>query len=119
RDVPVPFIFMTYSNSILASGVDRFFARAQSAGVDGVIIPDLTPEEGKPFEQAPRKHRLHVIYLVTPNTAAARIEQSARAAQGFLYAVSLAGVTRGRQRTAAGGPGFLAQPPGATPTPLA
>lgn len=107
RDVSLPIIFMSYSNPILAMGMDRFFARAKVSGVDGVIIPDLTPDEGRPYEIAAAAHGLHVIYLVTPNTDNNRMRQIARKTRGFLYAVSLTGVTGARKALSPEVPSFL------------
>ena len=99
---------MTYSNPDSGDGhCCGFFARAKAAGIDGVIIPDLTPDEGKPFEAAARKQGLHVIYLVTPNTAKDRLKRIARSTQGFLYAVSLTGVTGARKALSKDVPSFL------------
>jgi tryptophan synthase alpha chain len=91
--VRFPIIFMSYCNPIHAMGIDRFFQRAQSAGVDGVIIPDLVPEEGGPYGRAAKRYGLDLIYLVAPTTPKARIRAIAKQTHGFLYAVSLMGVT--------------------------
>src|ERR1700680_3706323 len=58
--VQLPILLMSYSNPILAMGLDRFFARARACGVDGLIVPDLIPEEGAPFEHLSKKYSLRL-----------------------------------------------------------
>src|SRR5258708_7438611 len=82
RDVRLPIIFMSYSNPLLHMGLPHFFARAKAAGVDGVIIPDLIPEEGKPFERVASKCGIALIYLATPTTSPVRLKQIVRATPG-------------------------------------
>jgi tryptophan synthase alpha chain len=91
--VQLPLVFMSYCNPIHAMGIARFFQKAKSAGVDGVIIPDVVPEEGGPYARAAKQHGLDLIYLVAPTTPKARIRMIANKTHGFLYAVSLTGVT--------------------------
>src|SRR5262249_18487813 len=62
RGLRIPLILMTYSNPIINMGVDRFFARSHAAGVSGVIVPDLIPEEGEAFEKAAVRHQIALIY---------------------------------------------------------
>ena len=107
--IKAPIILMSYANPLAAMGLQRFFARAKAAGVDGVIIPDLIPEEGKPFDQLAAKNGIALIYLAAPTTTRKRLKRIARATRGFLYAVSLTGVTGARKTVAAGVPGFLSQ----------
>jgi tryptophan synthase alpha chain len=89
----LPLIFMSYCNPVHAMGIDRFFQRATRSGVDGLIIPDLVPEEGKPYARAAKRYGIDLIYLVAPTTPRARIRAIAKETHGFLYAVSLTGVT--------------------------
>jgi tryptophan synthase alpha chain len=84
---------MSYSNPIHSMGVDEFFARAKRAGVDGVIIPDMIPEESIAYSRSATKNGIALIYLVAPTTPKSRIRLIAKETQGFLYAVSLTGVT--------------------------
>ncbi len=107
RDVRLPIIFMSYSNPLLHMGLPHFFARAKAAGVDGVIIPDLIPEEGKPFERVASKCGIALIYLATPTTSPVRLKQIVRATRGFLYAVSLTGITGARTTLPPGVTDFL------------
>ncbi len=89
----IPIILMSYANPVYAMGISRFFERCSAAGVDGVIIPDIIPEEGLPYHQAARKHHVHLIYLVAPTTPPKRLRQIAAQSRGFLYTVSQTGVT--------------------------
>lgn len=96
RRTEVPLILMTYANPILKLGEDHFIQEAVSAGVDGVIIPDLPPEEGRPFMSLAEKQGLDVILLAAPTTPSARLGLISRQTRGFLYYVSLIGITGGR-----------------------
>lgn len=89
----VPIIFMSYCNPIHAMGIDRFFRAARHSGVDGLIIPDLIPEESAPYATAARREGIDLIFLAAPTTPKTRIRMIAKQSRGFLYAVSLAGVT--------------------------
>ena len=92
-DVGVPFVFMTYFNPILAMGEERFASEAVSAGASGVIIPDLPVEEAGAWLSAARKHGLETAFLAAPTTPKERIEAIVREGGGFVYCVSLLGVT--------------------------
>jgi tryptophan synthase alpha chain len=115
----VPLILMPYYNPILAYGVNRFAESAQAAGVDGVIVPDLPPEEAGPLLEACRPHGIEVIFLLAPTTTDARMETVARSAGGFIYCVSLNGVTGVRSDLPAGLPNFLERVRRHTDIPLA
>lgn len=88
-----PLLLMGYANPVLRYGVSDFCARARSAGVDGLILPDLPPEEADDLDAAAASHSLATVYLVAPNTAPSRVEHVAHRATGFVYAVSQAGLT--------------------------
>ncbi|MDY6835779.1 MAG: tryptophan synthase subunit alpha [Chloroflexota bacterium] len=94
----VPIVFMSYYNPILRFGLDSFCCTANEAGVDGFIIPDLPPEEGNELEQLSRKYGLHLSYLLAPTSTEERIDLVTRRSSGFVYLVSLAGVTGARQK---------------------
>jgi tryptophan synthase alpha chain len=119
NDVQIPLVLMTYSNPIMAAGIDAFFSRARKAGAHGVIIPDLIPEEGKPFEKAASRHGIALIYLAAPTTTPDRIKRVAQATQGFLYAVSLTGITGARTTLSQGIPAFISRLRKATRKPIA
>lgn len=92
-----PLIFMGYYNPILSFGLDSFCQASAKAGIDGLIIPDLPPEEGTELEASARKLKLDLIYLLAPTSTEERIGMVAKRSQGFIYLVSLTGVTGARQ----------------------
>jgi tryptophan synthase alpha chain len=98
RGVTIPLLLMGYYNPILAYGLEKFVREACEAGADGFIIPDLPPEEAGEFEavlnnqQAP----LPQITMLAPTTPSERMETIARNARGFIYLVSVTGVTGAR-----------------------
>ena len=92
-----PLVFMTYYNPILSFGLDSFCQASAKAGIDGLIIPDLPPEEGTELEASARKLKLDLIYLLAPTSTEERIGMVAKRSQGFIYLVSLTGVTGARQ----------------------
>jgi tryptophan synthase alpha chain len=96
-DVGVPFVYMTYVNPILAMGEDAFAERAAASGASGVIVPDLPVDESATWVTAARTHALAPIFLVAPTTPRERIEAVAAAGEGFVYCVTLLGVTGVRQ----------------------
>jgi tryptophan synthase alpha chain len=92
-----PVVPMGYANQFLGAGDGREAGRRLSdAGAAGVIVADLTPDEGGPFEAVAREHELAVVYLVAPTTAPGRRAAIAARSGGFLYCVSLVGVTGAR-----------------------
>jgi len=97
REIATPLVFMTYYNPVFNYGLEAFCEDCTEAGVNGLIIPDLPPEEGVELEAATRKHNLDLIYLLTPTSHEERIAAVAERARGFIYLVSLAGVTGARQ----------------------
>jgi tryptophan synthase alpha chain len=93
KDAATPIVLMGYANPIEAMGTAGFAARAQKAGVDGVIVVDYPPEEAGEFAALLGTHGLAPIFLLSPTTTEARIDAIARLARGYLYYVSLKGVT--------------------------
>lgn len=93
KDADTPLVLMGYANPIEAMGVDRFVEAARSAGVDGVIVVDYPPEECEAFSERCRKAGIDCIFLLAPTSTEARIRQVARSGSGYLYYVSLKGVT--------------------------
>lgn len=91
-----PLLMMGYLNPLLRYGPARFCERAAEAGADGLILPDLPPEEGEIIEQDARTAGLDLVYLIAPNTPDARVEEIDRRATGFVYAVSVTGLTGSR-----------------------
>lgn len=98
RRVSIPTVIMSYMNPILHYGVDAFARDAAKAGVSGVIVPDLIPEEAEPLRRALDRLGIRMIFLVAPTSPPARERRIAKATGGFLYAVSVTGVTGARRR---------------------
>jgi tryptophan synthase alpha chain len=96
RGVTVPLVLMGYYNPILRYGVERFAADAAAAGADGFIVPDLPTEESDDLLQACRANSRDLIFLLAPTSTDERIANVAERASGFIYCVSLTGVTGGR-----------------------
>jgi len=93
----VPLVTMGYANQLIGGGDGRERAAAlAAAGASGTIVADLTPDEGAPFEAAAAEAGLAVVYLVAPTTAPARRAAIAARSGGFLYCVSLVGITGAR-----------------------
>jgi tryptophan synthase alpha chain len=93
----LPLVPMGYANQVLGGGDGEAVARRLAgAGAAGVIVVDLTPDEGAPFEAVARSVGLAVVYLVAPTTTPARMARIAKRSGGFLYCVSLTGVTGAR-----------------------
>jgi tryptophan synthase alpha chain len=97
----IPLVLMGYINPILAFGMERFFVKAQRAGVDGVILPEVPYEECSKFRDLFAANRLAQILLVSPTTSPRRIEAIDMRSSGFLYCVSTTGVTGTGNRTPA------------------
>ncbi|MDR7522445.1 MAG: tryptophan synthase subunit alpha [Armatimonadota bacterium] len=91
--VAQPVVLLSYYNPILQFGLEAFCRRAASAGVDGVVVPDLPPEEGGPLGAAAGPHGLDTIFLTAPTSTDDRLARVASASRGFVYCVSLTGVT--------------------------
>lgn len=92
-DNKTPVVLMGYANPIEAMGLEKFSAAAAKAGVDGVLVVDYPPEEAAAFGAAMKAQGMDPIFLLAPTSTAARIEQVAEIASGYVYYVSLAGVT--------------------------
>jgi tryptophan synthase alpha chain len=92
-----PLVLMSYLNPLLAWGLDSFAHRAKAAGVDGLVLPDLPPEEAAEILPALRGAGLDVVFLAAPTSTARRLKAIAKAASGFIYVVSVAGVTGERR----------------------
>jgi tryptophan synthase alpha chain len=88
---------MTYYNPVFCFGEERFLRQAKLCGVDGVILPDFPPEEGKEFIKLANKYNIDLICFIAPTTQRERIKYIASIARGFIYYVSLTGVTGPRR----------------------
>ena len=93
-----PLLAMGYFNPLLSYGIERFAKAARLAGLDGVIVPDLPIEESFELRAALKRNKLHLIDFLAPTTDAARVKNIAKRARGFIYYVSLTGVTGTRKR---------------------
>ena len=96
-DVRVPYVFMTYVNPVLALGWDGFAVKAKQAGAAGVIVPDLPAEEGADWASSARAHDLAAVFLAAPTTTKERLTRIVELGDGFIYCVSLLGVTGTRE----------------------
>lgn len=119
KSTDLPLVLMGYYNPVLRYGVDKFFFDAASAGVDGLIVPDLPPDEAADLCVAARHFAIDPIFLVAPTSTEGRLQIASQVAQGFLYCVSLTGVTGARETIAAGLADFLARVRSHTDLPLA
>ncbi len=88
-----PIVLMGYANPIEAMGVQEFAATAQAVGVDGVLVVDYPPEEAEAFAALMTRHGIAPIFLLAPTTPESRMQEVARLARGYVYYVSLKGVT--------------------------
>ncbi|MEY1661818.1 tryptophan synthase subunit alpha [Isoalcanivorax beigongshangi] len=93
RNATTPVVLMGYLNPVEAMGYEAFAERAAAAGVDGVLLVDLPPEESEPVADIFRSHGVDQVFLIAPTTTEARMARIAAAGSGFLYYVSLKGVT--------------------------
>ena len=96
RRTDIPLVFMSYVNPIFSYGLSRFVSACQAAGMDGLIIPDLPPEEGVELESLTARQGMDLIYLLAPTSTAGRIAVVSQHSRGFIYLVSVAGVTGAR-----------------------
>jgi len=92
-----PMLLMGYVNPLLSYGVERFVADARDAGADGLIVPDLPPEEAAIFSSACARQGMALVFFLAPTSSAERIAVVNKAATGFIYVVSLTGVTGARK----------------------
>ena len=98
KQIDTPIILFSYYNPLLQFGLKRLAQAAKDAGVDGVLVTDLTPEEAGEFEAELRAHDLDMIFLIAPTSTDERLQLVAEHASGFIYAVSRAGVTGAREK---------------------
>lgn len=109
RRLEVPLIFMSYYNPVLKFGLEQFCSECAEVGIDGLIIPDLPPEEGAELERLTGKHGLALIYLLAPTSTEQRIDLVTQRSVGFIYLVSLTGVTGARASLPRGLESFVAK----------
>lgn len=115
----VPAVVMTYWAPVDRYGVDRFAADLASAGGAGLITPDLIPDEAAPWLAASDANDLERVFLVAPSSTDARVDATARACRGFVYATAVMGVTGARDAVSQAAPALVARVRAVTDTPVA
>lgn len=118
RGVKAPLLAMGYYNPIFHYGIERFVAACAMAGIDGLIVPDLPPEECDELAAACQRHQRDLIMLLAPTSTDARIAEAVRRATGCIYCIALTGVTGARGDLATGLAPYLARVRARTDLPL-
>jgi len=93
----LPLLAMTYFNILLQAGVEKFMLQAKVCGIDGFILPDVPVEEAQEYSAAASKLGLATVFLASPNTTQARLQRIVGSSSGFLYLVSVYGITGARK----------------------
>jgi len=93
----VPIVFLTYYNTIFRRGIDRFYSEAHAAGVDGILVADMPVEESEEVVEIATKYSIDPIFLITQTTSDERMDAIVLRARGYLYLVSVLGVTGARK----------------------
>jgi len=96
RGVTIPLILMGYINPVLAYGLEKFVSDAAESGASGFIVPDLPPDEGGALRSICQQHGLDLVFLLSPNSSEKRIQYVTEQSSGFVYLVSVLGVTGDR-----------------------
>jgi len=109
QKVDIALVFMTYFNPVFSYGLEEFCRVCANSGVSGLIIPDLPPEEGLALEAITQRQNLDLIYLLAPTSTEERIRLVAERSRGFIYLVSLTGVTGARHKLSSGLGAFVAK----------
>jgi tryptophan synthase alpha chain len=118
QKVDVPLVFMTYYNPILKYGHETFCRDCARAKIDGLIIPDLPPDESQELETLTQENSLDLIYILAPTSTDERVRLAAGRSRGFVYLASVAGVTGARDELPPGLGEFAARVRRATGLPL-
>jgi len=118
-EVRAPLVLFTYANPVLRMGLPTFAARARAAGVDGVLVLDVPPEEAGEAQAAFDVEGLDTIFLLSPTTTVERIRRAATLGRGFLYGISRLGVTGARAEVADSAAALAARVRAETDRPLA
>lgn len=116
--VEAPLVMMSYLNPLLRLGYERLAERARTSGVGAFIVPDLPYEESAPLRAALEAAGLGLVQLVTPASPVARLEMLAQASRGFVYAVTITGITGGDTGLPDGLAGYLDRVSGLSPLPV-
>jgi tryptophan synthase alpha chain len=113
-----PLVFMTYYNPVLHYGLEAFCQACSGVGIDGLIVPDLPPDESTDLDNAALKNGLDLIFLLTPTSTGERVRLVVEKSRGFVYMVSLLGVTGIRENIPAGLGDFVSRVRKETAKPL-
>lgn len=105
----MPVVFFTYLNPVLEYGYEKFVTEARQSGFDALLVPDLPPDEEKDLQVLCKLHDLSLVFLIAPTTPLPRAKQIAEASTGFVYYVSLRGVTGARAAVSSDLHGHLQQ----------
>lgn len=105
--IDIPMAFMGYLNPVLHYGIEKFCTDCADAGVSGLIIPDLPPGEMIELDKSAKEHSLDIIYFLAPNSPESRIKLVAHQSHGFIYVVSVTGVTGVRDSVSTGLDGLI------------
>jgi tryptophan synthase alpha chain len=117
--ISLPFVMMGYYNPIMQYGISEFASASAASGIDGVIVPDLPPEEAHPLLEALNVNGIHTIFLLAPTSSPERISTVVELSDGFIYMVSLVGVTGERKVVSPGLASFVQRVRQVTNKPLA
>lgn len=98
RETEIPILLMGYYNPVLAYGLKRFAADAARSGVDAVLVVDLPPEVADPLNRELKKKKIDLVFLLAPTSTSGRIQKVCRKGRGFLYFVSVTGITGSKLR---------------------
>lgn len=102
KESDIPIVFLTYYNIIYRRGIEKFYQEAEESGVDGVLIADMPVEESDEVCEASRRHNIDPIFLITQTTSDERVKKIAERAGGYLYLVTVLGVTGVRENVSSG-----------------
>ncbi|HKU32512.1 MAG TPA: tryptophan synthase subunit alpha [Candidatus Nitrosotalea sp.] len=98
KETDIPLVLMTYANILYNKGYDKFIPIIKKAGIDGIILPDMSMEESAQYLKVIHKNNMDAIFLISPNTSEDRIRKIASISSGFVYLVSVYGTTGGTQQ---------------------
>lgn len=118
KGINQPMMLMSYANPLIAYGIERFVLSAKEAGADGLIIPDLPPEEADMFANICERESLALIFFLAPTSNEKRIKLVTEKASGFIYVLSLVGITGAREAMSTDLQAFIERIRAETDTPL-
>ena len=118
KGISQPMLMMGYANPLVAYGTDQFVRDAREAGADGLIVPDLPPEEAAMFAESCAREGLALVFFLAPTSNDRRIDMATKHATGFIYVVSLTGITGARAQLPANLTDFIARLRSRTDKPL-